>query len=419
MEKTPPGVEWARLRLDRQKTAIEFMLKRKELAAQSSKAWKEFLTNPLSLAIVGGFVSLMATIVTNHLSVSETLAVEDKKAQLNSQADIARANLSAAAEDKKAQLNSTATQEALQADLIKKFVEGPDRDTVRENLRFLVDAGFLPTYEKAIRAYLAANPNAAPRLGASAGTSSLPATGPAGLINETIAAVALLRLTPMARAGMTEVLSGTSLIEASTWYNQNPTRPDIRSSRVVGFVDVPRDATQVALNRDCRDGQCAIAEIDKYENILRNKPVPQGAAITKLDALQILVALVADIHRPLHVSYPDDQGGNRLRVTVANRAISLHALWDEMPAVHNPEEVNDFAQRLPSKLGPSEIARIESASPLEWAQEGLDITRKIYAELGDKRELDVEYVSKGLQVVDIQIAHAGIRLAKLLNDLFG
>jgi hypothetical protein len=138
LDKERMALEWERLRSERQKSALEFRLKRRELAAQSSKAWRELLANPVTLAIVGGFITLMTTIVTNHLTVSANLQVEVTKAELA----------------------AAAASKTLQADLIKKFVESPKTETVRENLRFLVDAGLLPDYGDRIKAYLANNAGA-------------------------------------------------------------------------------------------------------------------------------------------------------------------------------------------------------------------------------------------------------------------
>ena len=76
LDKERMALEWERLRSERQKSALEFRLKRRELAAQSSKAWRELLANPFTLAIIGGFITLMTTIVTNHLTVSANLQVE-------------------------------------------------------------------------------------------------------------------------------------------------------------------------------------------------------------------------------------------------------------------------------------------------------------------------------------------------------
>jgi hypothetical protein len=62
--------------------------------------------------------------------------------------------------------NRVAAKQALEAELIKKFVEGPT-ETVRANLRFLVDPNFLPDYAVGIGEYLKNNPEEAPSVGAS------------------------------------------------------------------------------------------------------------------------------------------------------------------------------------------------------------------------------------------------------------
>jgi hypothetical protein len=76
-------------------------------------------------------------------------------------------------EDERAKKAQDSAEQALQAELIKKFVEAPKSDTVRENLKFLVDAGLLSKYAAGIAKYLKENPDAAPAVGnASIGASS-------------------------------------------------------------------------------------------------------------------------------------------------------------------------------------------------------------------------------------------------------
>jgi V8-like Glu-specific endopeptidase len=143
LEREHLSLEQQRLRLERQKLAIESRLKRQELSARQGKTWKELFANPLTLAIVGGFVTLMTTIVSNHYTQTANIAAEELRARLARES----------------------SQQELQAELIKKFVESPKTETVRENLRFLVDAGLLPDYAKNIQSYLVANPETAPQVG--------------------------------------------------------------------------------------------------------------------------------------------------------------------------------------------------------------------------------------------------------------
>jgi hypothetical protein len=154
IEEQRLALEQDRLRFERKKVAMEFRLKRSELTARRGKEWKELVASPLTLAIVGGFITVMTTIISNHFNTTANLALEATKAELAAKGDAAKAEAAA-----------QAAKQTLQADLIKKFVESPKTETVRENLRFLVDAGLLPDYASKIRSYLANNPNAAPQVG--------------------------------------------------------------------------------------------------------------------------------------------------------------------------------------------------------------------------------------------------------------
>jgi hypothetical protein len=74
------ALDWARLRADRQKSAAELKLKRSELAHATGKKYFELLANPFTLAIVGGFITLMTSIITSHYSTINNLEAERKKA---------------------------------------------------------------------------------------------------------------------------------------------------------------------------------------------------------------------------------------------------------------------------------------------------------------------------------------------------
>jgi hypothetical protein len=154
LEKTRNELEFARLRTERQKLALDIRLKRRELAIEPRKAWKELLGNPFTIAIMGGFITLMTQIVVNRLNVSTNSELESTKASLAADSEKLRADLA----DKSA-------YKTLQADLIKKFVESPEKETVRNNLTFLVEADLLPNYAEGIRKYLKDHPFQAPQVG--------------------------------------------------------------------------------------------------------------------------------------------------------------------------------------------------------------------------------------------------------------
>ncbi len=123
-------LEFEQLKLDCQKARIELLLKRKELNASKNERWKDWLASPLTLAIVGGFITLMTTTITSRLSSSQSIDAEAAKAK-----------------------------QALQTDLIKRFVDNPNPAKVRANLQFLVDVNLVPSYAESIQDYLKKTPD--------------------------------------------------------------------------------------------------------------------------------------------------------------------------------------------------------------------------------------------------------------------
>jgi hypothetical protein len=95
----------------------------------------------------------MTQIVTGRLDSSAQRDAETLRAQLAQQT-----------EERQADDARKSAAQTLQTDLIKKFAEAPDLVTARGNLKFLVDAGLLPDYEKQVTKYLDANPEAVPRV---------------------------------------------------------------------------------------------------------------------------------------------------------------------------------------------------------------------------------------------------------------
>jgi V8-like Glu-specific endopeptidase len=148
------SLEEQKLRFERQKLALDVLLKRRELSQQRPSAIREIFTNPLALAIVGAVLTLITQIVTSSLNTAG-----------QRQAESQRAELARAAEERQAKAANDAASRTLQADLIKKFADAPDLKTARSNLEFLVDAGLLPEFEEKIRKYLEENPDGGPFTG--------------------------------------------------------------------------------------------------------------------------------------------------------------------------------------------------------------------------------------------------------------
>ncbi len=74
-------LERARLKFERQKLALEVALRRREACTPKAGWLKDLVANPLVLAIVGGFITLMTGILTGAHTASQNREAEALRAK--------------------------------------------------------------------------------------------------------------------------------------------------------------------------------------------------------------------------------------------------------------------------------------------------------------------------------------------------
>ncbi len=136
----------------------------------------------------------------------------------------------------------------------------------------------------------------------------------------------------------------------------------------------------------------------------------------EIEAIKILAHLVGDIHQPLHVGCCDDAGGNRVRVKWFRGDSNLHRVWDSDMIDDTKLSYTELAQSLgtPDK---ATIKKWQSASVREWATESMGFRTQVYA-VGDGN-LGYKYAYKNLPTAKERMLQAGIRLAGVLNEIYG
>jgi len=141
--------------------------------------------------------------------------------------------------------------------------------------------------------------------------------------HQAVAAMAWELLQPATRAEVQRLLAlepGETLESLSTWADEhrNP------ATGPWHYVNFPRGNCQYDPQRDCPDGNCVVAAIERERAIWASNANDK----TRLKALKYLIHLVADIHQPLHAGYRDDRGGNQFQIRAFMRGSNLHAVWD-------------------------------------------------------------------------------------------
>ena len=158
--------------------------------------------------------------------------------------------------------------------------------------------------------------------------------------------------------------------------------------------------------------------------------VVRAHAAAKAASLKFLGHWLGDVHQPLHVSFEDDRGGNKVEVTGDCRG-NLHSAWDScmvMEAVGG--DVQNAAYSLLASVTQEQIRTWTQSGPREWANESFKVTESVttkYCEMhsnsceqpsGNVR-IDQAYIDANVPVVKEQLQKAGIRLAQLLDRALG
>jgi hypothetical protein len=215
------------------------------------------------------------------------------------------------------------------------------------------------------------------------------------------------------------------------------------------FVDIPnhpKPGTSATYDpvRDCpctRDGDCVIQAIEQFKAMLMKPEAPGGRdKQRRIEAVKFIIHFVGDLHQPLHSSDNDDRGGNDVKVFWLGQEFSnsekkyewnLHSVWDSgIVAKINPS-VDESITRILTGLAAVDIKGMQKGTVVDWSNEAHKIAvtsvyndkflaKKIKGTDGTlKVDLGEDYYNAEKGIVDVQLERAGVRLARVLNELFG
>jgi hypothetical protein len=212
-----------------------------------------------------------------------------------------------------------------------------------------------------------------------------------------------------------QFLGDNDLASISTWAD------DVRGGRPETgpwhYVDIPPDSGGYEA-KDCPEENCVVAQIEKFARILGDPEQPFAA---RSEALKYLVHFVGDLSQPLH-AMADARGGNDIPVTVfgstqcGGYGCNLHSVWDTELIQHTGLREHRYARELEEMIA-AEHLQAGPADPIAWANESLQLAKQAW--VPPQAEIGEAYYLRERPVVDRQLALAGLRLARLLNEELG
>lgn len=158
--------------------------------------------------------------------------------------------------------------------------------------------------------------------------------------------------------------------------------------------------------------------IQGIETCIKILKDPLASEEDKTFYLKMLIHFIGDLHQPLHVGRGEDKGGNDIKVKWFNESSNLHRIWDSDMIDSYKMSYLEMADNA-DKLSKDQVKAIQKGSFLDWTYESQALAKTVYESAQDGDKLSYRYSYDYFNTVRQQLQKGGIRLAKVLNDIFG
>ena len=220
------------------------------------------------------------------------------------------------------------------------------------------------------------------------------------------------RINKKAQKHVKRVLGTETLAEVSTWMDEVKSDDAFDYANTWHYCTIPQGMTyETAPSQEGGDVIWAI------EKIVKELKAGGLTAEQETTNLKFLVHLVGDIHQPLHVGNGEDRGGNDTRVQWFGANTNLHSVWDSKMIDAKQYSYTEFANLVnhPTK---AQVKEWQSATVRDWAMESISYRDKVY-DVPESGRLSYQYSYKYFDLVELRVAQAGVRLAGLINEIYG
>jgi len=211
---------------------------------------------------------------------------------------------------------------------------------------------------------------------------------------------------------VSEILNRESMAVASVWMDNIKSVDSWDYAKPWHYVTIPNGKTYAETEKN-PDGDI-IMMIKEITKELKSGDLD---AQSEQEKLKMLIHLVGDIHQPCHVGNGEDIGGNAVKVKWFGQNSNLHRVWDSEMIDSKAFSYSELAEAV-NITTKDEIEQLQSATIDTWYKEAMALRDQVY-ELPEDMYLGYEYSYKNWDTVQIQLKKAGIRLAGLLNEIYG
>lgn len=231
--------------------------------------------------------------------------------------------------------------------------------------------------------------------------------------HDVTAYVAECNLSNSARKKIVKILGNHSLVYYANWLDNASHTPEYAYTSTWHYANVDEGHTYESMQK-LPSGDVITAVDNLTAKLKAGNLKPEEEKL----ALMMLIHLVGDMHCPMHAGRRTDRGGNNVPVKFFNSSRKLHGIWDSdlVESAHKWGYI-DWEHQI-NRATKKEKEQIIKGSTLDWFNETHAIAEQIYADTPANTVVSYDYISKYAPVIEQQLLRGGLRLAKILNEIY-
>lgn len=224
-------------------------------------------------------------------------------------------------------------------------------------------------------------------------------------------------LTAKTKSEIRKLLGNETIALAATWADFIKSDSTFNYLGPWHYINLPGGLTDEQLNEYLRKDTAA----DLYTRmkfLIKELKSRKLSKEKEIFYLKLLIHFVGDAHQPMHTGRPEDKGGNNIKVFWFNTPSNLHRVWDEQLVEFQQLSYTEHIDAI--NFTTKEQRRQWQSVPLSgWIRESYHIAKNLYAEIKPDDKLGYAYNYHHVKTMNQQLLKAGVRLAGLLNEIYG
>jgi len=208
-----------------------------------------------------------------------------------------------------------------------------------------------------------------------------------------------------------KLLNFESLALVSTYADEIKSDSRYNEFKTWHYLNMPLDGTYATSDKN-PEGDL-VTGINYCKDIITSKTSSDD---DKAFYLKMLIHLIGDLHQPMHLGLLEDRGGNDFKVQWNYSDTNMHRVWDTQMIESYGMSFSELADNA-AHLSKDDIKAIQKGTVIDWIDETHILTNEVYSSAEQGENLRGRYSYKYFNIAREQLQKAGIRLARVLNEI--